>query len=277
MTKPRLAIAYDFDGTLAPGNIQEHQFIPDIGMKKKDFWKEVDKIAKDKQADENLVYMYLMLKKAKNAEVKVRKKDFKDKGKTIPLFEGVKTWFNRINKYAKEKNVIIEHYIISSGNSELIAGTSIAKYFKKIFASSYLFDHHGIASWPALMVNYTNKTQFLFRINKGVLNVHDKKGVNKFIPDEERPIPFKNIVFIGDGETDIPCFRLVSEKGGLSIAIYKPKSSKAKLTAKQLKRDGRVNCYFSANYSQGKPLEKTIISKIDEVAARHSFQKQIGS
>lgn len=271
--KPRLAISYDFDGTLAAGNMQEHQFIPDVGMDKDAFWAEVKALAEKHGADEILVYMSLMLRKAQSQEVQVRKHDFHERGENISLFEGVLEWFDRISDFGRKHDVIVEHYIISSGNAEIIAGTSIANKFKKIYASSFMFDHHGVASWPALAVNFTNKTQFLFRINKGALDVHDKKGVNEFVPEGERPIPFENMIFIGDGETDIPCFRLVRDKGGLSVAVYKPATREAKARAEKLREEGRVDCAMPADYRIGKALDAVVKAKIVEVAARYDLVK----
>lgn len=166
----RIAIAYNFDGTLAPGNMQEHQFLPDVGIKPIDFWDEVGRLTKKNQADKILVYMHLMLKVASSANIPVRKDDFKKRGKEIKLFEGVETWFDRVNSYALQRNIKVDHCLISSGNAEIFVGTSIAKKFKHIYASKFLFNENGAAHWPALAVNYTNKTQYLFRINK---DAHD--------------------------------------------------------------------------------------------------------
>jgi hypothetical protein len=273
--KPRIAICYDFDGTLAAGNMQEHQFIPDIGTTKAKFWAEVKELAKEHSADEILAYMSVMLKKADAAKVSVRREDFRKSGKSIELFPGVQAWFDLLNAYGNEKGVMVEHHIISSGNAEIIAGTSIAKKFKKIYASAFIFDQNGVACWPALAVNYTNKTQFLFRINKDALEVYDKSGVNKFVPENDRPVPFQNMVFIGDGETDVPCFRLLKDKGGLAVAVYQSGSTPKKRVAEQLLAEGRVSCAFPADYSAGKDLMEAIKAKIDEVAARTQLVKRM--
>lgn len=270
--KPRIAIAYDFDGTLAPGNMQEHQFIPDIGMTVADFWREVSRIATENDGDEVLVYMSLMLEKAQAMHIKVNRAALKERGRGIKLFPGVADWFSRINDYAKSRDVIPEHYLISSGNEEIAAGTSIAGEFKRIYASKFRYNEYDAAIWPVLAVNYTNKTQFLFRINKGVLDASDKKGVNKFVPMEDRPVPFRNMVFIGDGETDVPCFRLVKDLGGLSVAVHEPRKSEL---AKRLLNEGRVDLATVANYTAGKPLEAAIFAKIDEVAVRHNLSKAL--
>lgn len=272
--KPRIAIAYDFDGTLASGNMQEHQFIPDIGMTKQDFWQEVVQIAKDNDGDEILVYMSLMLEKAQAKHVPVNRAALKETGKGIKMFPGVDDWFDRVNAHAKERGVVPEHYLISSGNEEIAQGTSIASKFKKIYASKFRYNEYDAAVWPVLAVNYTNKTQFLFRINKGVLDASDKKGVNKFVPQIERPVPFPNMIFIGDGETDVPCFRLVKDLGGLSIAVHELGTKKDEL-AMRLLSEGRVHCAFPADYSPGKGVERSVFAKIDEIAARYALDRSL--
>lgn len=267
--KATMAIAYDFDGTLAPGNMQEHQFLPDIGMTPAAFWKEVQETAKQHQADEVLVYMNLMLRKASAHNVPVRRDDFKSRGKSIKLFDGVADWFTRISAYAKSKGVDLKHYLVSSGNEEIFAGTPIAKRFEAVFASKYLFDANGVAQWPALAINYTTKTQYLFRINKGVTDISDNAAVNKFVPKAERAVPFENIVFIGDGATDIPCFRLVKEQGGLSIAVFTPNQRGGKIKAEKYLDDGRVHAVVPAIYTDGSVMDKIIKGQIDEIAARY--------
>jgi hypothetical protein len=275
--KPVVALAYDFDGTLAPGNMQEHSFIPDIGMKPEVFWKESELMAKEHKADSVLTYMNLMLKKAKAANKPVRKSDFKNHGKSIKLFEGIDKWFERITQYGNDKDLKVEHYIISSGLREMIEGTSIFHYFKNIYASSFKYDENGAAEWPALAINYTTKTQYLFRINKGVLDVSENKLINEFVPMEERPIPFERIIFIGDGETDVPCFSLVKRQGGHSIVVYKPNSKGAKDKAKKLLNEGRVNFVSPATYGTNDQIDKivkAILTKISADCQLESLGKQ---
>jgi len=267
-----LAIAYDFDGTLAPGNIQENSFIPTIGMAKNTFWQQNRKRAEQHEADEILSYMTFMLERAGFAQVPVRKKDFAAHGKTVPLFPGVENWFDRINRYGRRRGVNIQHFIISSGIKEMIEASRIGKKFKRIFASSFAYDVNGVAKWPALAINYTTKTQYLFRINKGALTVHEHGIINEYIPDEARPIPFTNIIFIGDGETDIPCMRLVREQRGHSIAVYRPNSSKQKTKARKLIADQRADFIAPADYSTGKRLDEIVHAIIDKVAANHSVR-----
>ena len=277
----RLAIIYDFDGTLAPGNMQERDFFPKIKVASEEFWSEVTELSKKHNADNILMYMNLMLKKAGSNEVEVRKENFKKFGKDLKFFEGIEKnpdkgseecegWFDRINTYGSASGVTVEHYIISSGIKEMIEGTSIAKKFKTIFASSFLYDHHGVAEGPALSVTYTAKTQYLFRINKGISNVYDHDQINKFVDKAERPVPFQNMIFIGDGDTDIPCFRLVKEQGGHSIAVYKPHTNRSKPIL--WKNEGRVNFVAPADYKDASMLDKIVKGIIDKVQTdRHLY------
>lgn len=263
---PTVAIAYDFDGTLSPGNMQEHGFLPNIGLSPAKFWNMADQLAKKHEADSVLTYMNLMLIKAKEAGVSMRRQDIKNHGKSVKLFKGVETWFERINDYGKGSGLKVEHYIISSGLREMIEGTSIAHEFKVIYASSFKYDPNGVAEWPALAINFTTKTQYLFRINKGVLDVYDSKKINEFVRMENRPIPFKRMIFVGDGETDIPCFSLVKSLGGHSIAVYKPKTGGAKEKAEKLVDDGRVNFIAPADYSENGGIEDIVKAVMDKIA-----------
>lgn len=271
-----VALIYDFDGTLAHGNMQERNFIPKLGLTSKKFWDSVASESKEHEADNISMYMKLMLEKAEAAHVQVRRTDFEKYGKNLTYFDGIneyqqdgktiKGWFKRICDYGKESHLKIEHYIISSGIKSMIAGTPIKKYFKAIFASSFYYDHHGIAKWPSLVINYTTKTQFLFRINKGCLDVFDGKSINKYIPKEQRRIPFKHMIYIGDGDTDIPCFRLLKDRGGYSIAVYKPKSRGAKNKIQPLLKNGRVDYICKADYREQQPLDILIKAILDKIS-----------
>ncbi|MBI5920762.1 MAG: haloacid dehalogenase-like hydrolase [Betaproteobacteria bacterium] len=262
-----MAISYDFDGTLAPGNMQEYDFIPALNMRSKQFWMAVDDLAKKHEMDQILAYMRTMLEEARKAEVAVRKTDFKNFGAHIGLFPGVTDWFKRTNAYAKSKGVRLEHFIISSGIREIVEGTPIYKEFKKVYASGFMFDHNGVACWPALAVNYTTKTQYLFRINKGSLDVHDNSVINKYVPKEQRPVPFENMIFVGDGETDIPCMRLVKDQGGHAIAVYNTGKHGAKKHAEQLIKDGRATLFATADYREGSVVDLAVKAIIDKIEA----------
>lgn len=278
--KVPLAIAYDFDGTLAPGNMQDHIFIPSIGMSKKAFWAKVKELSEEHEADNILIYMGLMLQKAAAADVPVRKGDFKKYGKGLPLFAGVPDWFNRINEYGKLSGVRLDHYIISSGLREIIEGTEIWRKFKAIFASGFWYDSNNVAKAPALALNYTTKTQYLFRINKGCLDVFDHETINKWVPKDERPVPFENIIYIGDGETDVPCFRLVKDQGGHAIAVFKPRNRAARKRCEAVLEDGRVNLIAPADFTDGSRLDRVVKGIVDKLAidaylARLASAKQL--
>jgi phosphoserine phosphatase len=262
-----MAIAYDFDGTLAPGNMQEYDFIPALNMVSKAFWSSVNTLAQQHEMDQILAYMHMMLEEARKAKVAVRKSDFKQFGANITLFPGVADWFKRINAYAKSKGVRMEHFIISSGIREMVEGTPIYKEFKKVYASGFMFDHNGVACWPALAVNYTTKTQYLFRINKGSLDVHDNSVINKFVPKDQRPVPFEHMIFIGDGETDIPCMRLVKDQGGHSIAVYDGNRRGVKKHADQLVTEGRATLSATADFQDGSAIDQCVKAIIDKVEA----------
>lgn len=278
-SKRTIAIAYDFDGTLAPGNMQEHKFIPELGIGNSEFWEEANQKAKEHDMDEILAYMQLMLEKAKEANVSIKKESFINYGKSIEFFEGVETYFDRINKYAKSKGLKIEHHIISSGLREFVGGTSIAKHFKNIFASGFKYNSKGIAEWPALAINYTNKTQYLYRINKGVNNSYDNTLINKFVPDEKRPIPFKDMIYIGDGETDVPAMKMIKYQRGTAIAVYNPHITKSKDGSKtprqvclELIDQNRADYIAPANYTEGEELDIILKRIIDKIAAEHELQ-----
>jgi hypothetical protein len=253
--------------------MQERDFIPQIGMTKKAFWTEVRNRCKVHQADNILIYMMLMLEKANASHVQVRRENFVRYGKGLRLFTGVEDWFERINQYGKLGGFRVSHHIISSGIREMIMGASIKRHFKDIYASSYCFDHHGVATWPALALNYTTKTQFLFRINKGAHNVYDHDRINQYVAPEDRPVPFTNMIFIGDGETDIPCFRLVKQQGGHSIAVFQPHTPRAKSRSKKLMTDGRVNFIAPADYSERKPIDLIVKAVMDKVAANEYLSR----
>ncbi len=271
-----MAMIYDFDGTLAPGNVQERQFIPDVGMTPTEFWGEVRRLSKRHQADGILMYMHLMLKKASGADKPARMEDFNKLGAGVKLFKGVLEWFDRINEYGRSKGVNIEHYIVSSGSAEIIEGTQIASNFKEIYASRFLFDENGAACWPALAINFTTKTQFLFRINKDAHDLSDDRKINQFVEMKERPVPFENMVYIGDGATDVPCFRLVKDMGGLSIVVYRPRTKNARDNANRFIDDGRVHCSAPADYTEGKEMDKIVKAQIALVASRAYRNETLG-
>ena len=269
-TKPKMAFCYDFDGTLSPGNMQEYDFIQKLNMPVQDFWLKAHHLSLEHDCDEVLSYMRLMLEEADARHMPFTREDFRASGAKISFYEGVDTWFDRINAYAAAKGIETEHYIISSGLREIIKGTSIAPFFKWIYASSFMYDEGGRALWPAQVINYTNKTQFLFRIEKGVLDVNDSKVNDVFSPEEMR-IPFRNMVYIGDSDTDIPCMKLVTSNGGYSIGVYNAVSGdKAKVY--KMMRDGRIKYFAPADYSEGTELDSLVKAIIDRTATNEILE-----
>lgn len=271
--KPIVALIYDFDGTLSPGNMQEFGFIQAIGKSPAEFWGDSDQIAIGQDASNVLSYMKLMFDEAKKAGIKLRRKDFRRFGEQVELFDGVKGWFKLINDYGAEKGVIVEHYINSSGLAEMIEGTAIAHEFKRIFACSFLYDKNGEAEWPGVAVDYTAKTQFLFKINKGILSIRDNKLVNESQLDENKRIPFPNMIYFGDGDTDVPCMKIVKMFGGHSVAVYNPANEHKKETARKLLRQERVNFMTPANYRKDSRTYHLVCSIIDKIAADCEIQR----
>lgn len=268
MTKPIAAIMYDFDKTLSTKDMQEYAFIPGIGMMAEEFWCECNKLTKENHMDQILSYMYVMLKGARGKKL-LNRTEFNKLGESVELFSGVTTWFDRVSEYAEKIGVQLEHYIISSGIKEIIEGTKIAKHFKEIYAAEFLYDESGVPIWPAMAVNYTSKTQFLFRINKGVLDVTEHRELNEYTPEDERRIPFSNMIYIGDGFTDVPCMKLVKVNGGHSVAVYSEEGDSAKRIMKQ----GRVDYLAPADYTKGSELESTVFSILDEIKTNHKLMQ----
>ena len=269
--KPILAICYDFDRTLSPEDMQAQGYIQSIGYDVADFWKESNSLAADNDMDQNLAYMYTMVTKARGRLV-FNKEILKADGAKIKLYPGVDTWFTRVNQYGQEKGITIEHYIISSGLKEMIEGTMVAKYFKKIYASSFYFDDVGVAVWPAQAVNYTNKTQYLFRIKKGILDINDQK-VNDYFDPDKVVVPFRNMVYIGDSDTDIPCMKLVNSNGGYSIGVYDSETQDKTKVFKML-REHRIKYFAPADYREGSSLEGLIKNIVDRTKTNEVLERK---
>lgn len=258
--KPVVAICYDFDKTLTPDDMQAQGFIQSVGYDIDSFWKKSNGLAEENGMDQNLAYMYTMLQESQG-KVLFTKQGLKEYGSKIQLFPGVEEWFERIRTYAENKGVILEHYIISSGLKEMIEGTKVASSFEKIYASSFLYNERDVAVWPAQVVNYTNKTQFLFRIEKGTLDINDS-GVNEFFAPEDLRVPFRNMIYIGDSDTDIPCMKLVNVNGGHSIGVYNPETKKKEKVYKMM-HDNRIKYFAPADYQEGSELDTLVKAIID--------------
>lgn len=267
--KPVLAICYDFDKTLSPDDMQAQGFIQSVGYEIADFWEESNKLAEENSMDQNLAYMYKMIDSARGRVVFTKQK-LKECGEKVQLFPGVDNWFKRIRDYGESHGVIVEHYIISCGLREMIKGTSVADEFEEIYASSFYYDDKDVALWPAQVVNYTNKTQYLFRIEKGVLDINDS-GVNDYFAPEDIRVPFRNMVYIGDSDTDVPCMKLVNNYGGHSIGVYNSKTGDKSKVFKMM-RENRIRYFAPADYSDGSEIDKLVKSIIIRTAANEVLE-----
>ena len=260
----KAAILYDFDKTLSPRDMEEYSLIPDLGYHNpRDFWDEVTELSVRNNMDSISAYLYMLQKKYEDNGTPLTLDAFSPLGRDVELFPGVESWFRRINAYGRKAGFFIEHYIISSGMSEVIEAVPIAREFSRIYACRYYYDEQGHAKWPARIVNYTTKTQYIFRINKGVLDESDDASVNEFVPETKRPIPFERMIYIADGFTDVPCMKLVKTYGVKSIAVY----NQSDAVANQLIKDGRANFVAKADYREESDLEKLVCMIIDHMQA----------
>ncbi len=251
---PIVAIMYDFDRTLCTKDMQDYSFIPSLGMTESEFWQYSNSLGQLEHMDSILAYMYAMVKISKDKNIPLLRQNLVDMGKNVELFKGVEGWFDRITEFGIANGMQIEHYVISSGMKEIIEGTPISKCFKSIFACEFLYDENGNGVWPKTDVNYTNKTQFVYRINKGVLDVANDNDLNRSMPDDSKRVPFCNMIYIGDGLSDVPCMKMMKAYGGYSIAVYQNKDSKVE----DLLKKGRVDYIYPADYSENTGLDITV-------------------
>lgn len=271
MAKPIVAIMYDFDKTLSTTDMQNYSFIPNLGMSPEDFWGETGKFTETQGVERILSYMFMMIKKAKEKGIKITREYLRECGKKIQFYPGVSTWFKRINEYAERKGVIVEHYLVSSGTIEIVEGCSIYPEFTKAYGCEYYYENDEPV-WPKLAINYTQKTQFFFRIAKGAIDVTNDNAVNE--KNLKLRIPYRNIVYMGDGMTDIACMTLVKKNGGTSIAVYPEKDWEK---VKQIYNDGRLSYYCRADYSAGSQMEQMIKLIIDRSAVYDEIERKIVS
>lgn len=271
MAKPKIGILYDFDKTLCTTDMQEYSFIKNLGMDSGEFWGEAAKLTKNHEVEKILSYMFVMIRECKKRGIPLTEEYLKQCGEKVVLFKGVSTWFDRINEFGEQMGVEIEHYIISSGTYEIIQGTPIAKYFKRIYACRYMYDEKGEAIWPAHAINYTLKTQYIYRISKGILDVTDDYNLNRLQDESLRRIAYRNMIYIGDGMTDIPCMKMVKERGGKSIALYASGKSDA---VKTLVDDDRINYVCVADYSKDSTLEKIVKLMIENMAVLEKLKSR---
>lgn len=270
--KPIIGLVYDFDGTLCPGNMQEFGFIQAVGQTPEEFWTKSNNIAIGQDASDILAYMKMMYDEARKNGIKLTRERFRSFGAGIKLYDGVREWFANVNEYGRQHGVIVEHYINSSGLTEIIEGSPIAQEFKHVFAGSYIYDRNGEAEWPGIAVDYTAKTQYLFKIQKGIFSSRDAHKVNESLSDEDKRLPFTNMIYFGDGETDIPSMKLVTMFGGNAIAVFDPARPGKKEVAQKLLRQGRVNFITPASYTRDSRTFRLVCAIIDKVKADNELK-----
>ena len=269
--RPIVAFLYDFDKTLCTTDMQNYAFIPSLGMTPAEFWAEANGFGRKHRIDGILAYMYIMLQEAERKNLPFTREDLVEKGRGIELFPGVEGWFGRINAFGETQGVLVEHYVISSGLREIIEGSAVAGAFKEIFASEFYYDREGFPVWPKLAVNFTAKTQFVYRINKGVLDVADDKTLNASMPDDSKRVPFTNMIYIGDGLSDVPCMKMMRSYGGQAIAVYQAVNKKG---VEQLLRQRRVDYIYPADYREGSDLEITVKNIIRKMAVSQQLYEE---
>ena len=269
--KPIIALLYDFDKTLCTQDMQNYAFIPSLGMAPGDFWREANTFGQREHMDGILAYMYTMIRKSWELSVPLTREKLNRCGKSITFFPGVTDWFSRMDRFGELLGVEIEHYVISSGLREIIDGSAIAGCFKKIYASEFYYNDSGHPVWPKLAVNFTAKTQFVYRINKGVLDVADDKGLNDSMPDDSKRVPFTNMIYFGDGLSDVPCMKMMRAYGGQAIAVYQAVN---KTAVEELLQQGRVDFIYPADYREGAGLEITVKNIIRRMAVSHQLAEE---
>lgn len=260
---PIACLIYDFDKTLSPRDMQEYGFLPGLGIPPERFWADCRQAALKHEMDSVLSYMYMMCERARGV-MPLTRELLEKQGQSVEFFPGVESWFSRVNAYGRSIGLTVEHYIISSGLREIIEGTRIAKEFHAVFAASFAYGPDGVACWPSTAVNYTNKTQYLFRINKGILDVTNDVDLNNFTPEDRRRIPFRNMIYLGDGLTDVPSMKMMHAKGGFSIAVHPPFSTR---TVDDMLTQNRVDFAIEADYSAGSEMERTVQALLRQIRA----------
>ena len=252
---PIIAFLYDFDKTLCTTDMEDYAFIPSLGYTPAEFWGRANAFGWENRMDGLLAYMYTMIQECAAQNIKLDRAFLNHCGESIQLFPGVREWFARINAFGESLGVQVEHYVISSGLREIIEGSGIAQEFREIYACEFYYNENGDACWPKLDVNFTNKTQFVYRINKGILDVSRDRELNDSMPDDSKRVPFTNMIYMGDGLSDVPCMKLMRAYGGQAIAVYQASNRQG---VEKLLADGRVDFIFPADYREGMELDRTV-------------------
>lgn len=274
--KKTIALVYDFDGTLSPRPMQEYSFLPQLGVEPTEFWATCTRVAREQQADPLITYMHLMYKMAREKGIRIERDDLVRQGASVELFPGVAEWFDEIAAYiqirAESHGVKLRHYLVSSGLTEIIEGTSIRRHFHNVFASEYWFDAYELP-FPKRVITDTGKTQYLFRINKGIEDLGE--SINAHMAEDLRPIPFRNMIYFGDGETDVPSMALMRKSGGHAVAVHPQERGKGYATCVELFRAGRVDFFAEADYRRESDLFKRTCLLLDRILADIAVQEEV--
>ena len=252
---PIIAFLYDFDKTLCTTDMEDYAFIPSLGYTPAEFWGRANAFGWENRMDGLLAYMYTMIQECAAQNIKLDRAFLNHCGESIQLVPGVREWFARINAFGESLGVQVEHYVISSGLREIIEGSGIAQEFREIYACEFYYNENGDACWPKLDVNFTNKTQFVYRINTGILDVSRDRELNDSMPDDSKRVPFTNMIYMGDGLSDVPCMKMMRAYGGQAIAVYQASNRQG---VEKLLADGRVDFIFPADYREGMELDRTV-------------------
>ncbi len=264
--KPIVAILYDFDNTLSTRDMQEYSFIPDLGMTPYEFWTHTDQLAHEQNMDHILAMLMAVAQDAKKHGIVLTREKLVEYGRDVEFHKGVKSWFDRVNAYGEALGFEVRHYVISSGILPMIEGCSIADKFYKIYAGEYVYGEDGTPVWPAMSINYTNKTQFLYRINKGVEDISEDNRLNQHLPYDEKPIPFAHMIYVGDGSTDVPAMKIMRKNGGYAIGVTTDLS-----LPHQLSHEDRVDFFVNADYSEGSKMDEAIKVILNKIKALNDF------
>jgi hypothetical protein len=273
-----IAIVYDYDQTLSPNFMQDEVLFPAFGIDSKKFWQGCQELVRNEGYDSELAYLkalldYLGLDRPTNARLS-------ELGAGLKFFPGLPEMFDQFKSglLRPEHETIgikVEHYIISSGLKAMIDGSRLAPHLRAVFGCEFAEDPSGRISFPKRVISHTQKTQFLFRINKGLLD--HSQDVNDHMPPELRPIPFDHMIYIGDGPTDVPCFTVVRQLGGHAIAVYNPEDKSRNSFRKCFHLVGpadRVRYIAPADYRAGSHLRLLLEHMVSEIADKILTRRQ---
>ena len=271
MSEPQtsIAIVYDFDHTLSPWFMQDQTILPHAGIDPGEFWKSCTTLIEQEGYEQELAYMRRMLDY--EAIRSLSNQDLQRMGAQLTFFPGVPECFGELNDILRqpqyqERRICLEHYVVSSGLKAILDGSAIAKWTKAMWGCEFA-EADGHISFPKRTVSHTQKTQYLFRVNKALLNV--AQNVNDHMPEEKRPVPFQHMMYVGDGPTDVPCFTVIKKNGGLAVAVYNPDDATRRSFKKSydlMLHADRVHCMAPADYRKGSQLRLILEQRLTEIA-----------